>query len=123
MKAILFVFLGGGTGSIARYLLGKLFDNSNNGFPYGTFVSNILGSLVIGFILGWALKNNTLNSHTTLLLTTGFCGGFTTFSTFAYENQAMLKSGDFTLFAVYAIATFAIGIFSVFGGIELAKMI
>lgn len=122
MKALILVFIGGGSGSIARYLLGKALNNTHNGIPYGTFAANILGSLLIGVILGWALKNNTLSSQTTLLVATGFCGGFTTFSTFAYENHALLKSGDFMTFAFYAIATFAVGIIAVFGGIELAKL-
>ena len=121
MKGLLLVFLGGGTGSIARYLLSKYINDSSSGIPYGTFAANILGSLIIGIILGWALKNDTLSSNTTLLLATGFCGGFTTFSTFAYENHALLKSGDFMTFALYAIASFAIGILAVFGGMELAK--
>lgn len=123
MKALILVFIGGGSGSIARYLLGKFLNNPNSGIPYGTFAANILGSLLIGVILGWALKNNTLSSQTTLLVATGFCGGFTTFSTFAYENHALLKSGDFMTFAFYAIATFAVGIIAVFGGIELAKLL
>ena len=123
MKALILVFIGGGSGSIARYLLGKLFNSSNSGIPYGTFAANILGSLLIGVILGWALKNNTLSSQTTLLVATGFCGGFTTFSTFAYENHALLKSGDFMTFAFYAITTFTVGIIAVFGGMELAKLL
>ncbi len=122
MKTLLLVFLGGGTGSIARYLLGKLYNDSSSGIPYGTFTANILGSLLIGLVLGWALKNNSLNSHTTLLLASGFCGGFTTFSTFAYENHLLLKSGDFTSFVLYAVATFTLGIVAVFGGIEIAKL-
>jgi len=123
VKALILVFIGGGSGSIARYLLGKLLNSSNNGIPYGTFAANILGSLLIGIILGWALKNNSLSSQTTLLVATGFCGGFTTFSTFAYENHALLKSGDFMTFAFYAITTFTVGIIAVFGGMELAKLL
>lgn len=121
MKALLVVFLGGGTGSIARYLLSKLWNDPSSGIPYGTFAANILGSLLIGLILGWALKNDTFSSNTTLLLATGFCGGFTTFSTFAYENHVLLKSGDFMTFGLYAIASFAVGIIAVFGGMELVK--
>jgi CrcB protein len=121
LKSLLLVFIGGGTGSVARYLLGKYLNSTTTGIPYGTFAANVLGSLLIGIILGWALKNNSLSSNTALLLATGFCGGFTTFSTFAYENHVFLKSGDFMTFALYAIASFALGILAVFGGMEIAK--
>jgi len=118
---MLLVFVGGGFGSVLRYILGKYLNSSSNGIPYGTFLANILGSLLIGIILGYALKNNTLSSNQTILLATGFCGGFTTFSTFAYENHMFLKSGDFTSFAFYTIASFIIGFLAVFFGMYLAK--
>ena len=104
-----------------RYLVGKWLNSNEDGIPYGTFLANILGSLLIGFILGYALKNETLSQNTTLLLATGFCGGFTTFSTFAYENHIFLKSGDFTSFALYTIGSFVIGFLAVFLGIFLVK--
>ena len=116
MKSILLVFLGGGFGSVLRYLIGKYLNNSENGIPYGTFLANILGSLFIGLILGYAAKNDSLTQNQTLLLATGFCGGFTTFSTFAYENHIFLKSGDFLSFSIYTIASFAIGFLTVFFG-------
>ena len=121
MKNILLVFLGGGFGSVLRYIIGKYLNNAENGIPYGTFAANILGSLLIGIILGFAAKNDTLSQNQTLLLATGFCGGFTTFSTFAYENHVFLKSGDFTSFALYTIASFIIGFLAVFFGMYLAK--
>ena len=121
MKQLLFVFLGGGFGSVLRYIIGKFLNNTESGIPYGTFAANILGSLFIGIILGLAVKNNSLSQNQTLFLATGFCGGFTTFSTFAYENHMFLKSGDFTSFAIYTIASFVVGFFSVFSGMYLAK--
>jgi CrcB protein len=123
MKQILLVFIGGGFGSVLRYLIGKALNNSETGIPYGTFVANILGSLLIGIILGLVAKNDTLSQNQTLLLATGFCGGFTTFSTFAYENHIFLKSGDFTSFAFYTIASFVIGFLAVFAGIYLVKFL
>ena len=121
MKHILIVFFGGGIGSVLRYLIGKWLNSSSDGVPYGTFMANILGSLLIGVILGLASKNNSLTQSQTLLLATGFCGGFTTFSTFAYENHVFLKSGDFTSFALYTIGSFIIGFLAVFLGIFLVK--
>ena len=123
MKSLFLVFIGGGFGSVLRFLIGKWLNNSESGFPYGTFLANILGSLLIGIILVYAAKSNSLNQNQTLLLATGFCGGFTTFSTFAYENHLFLKSGDFTSFALYTIASFTIGFLAVFGGIYLVKFL
>lgn len=121
MKNLLLVFVGGGFGSMLRYAIGKYLNATQHGFPYGTFAANVLGSLLIGVILGLAAKNNSISHSQTLLLATGFCGGFTTFSTFAYENHVFLKSGDFTSFAIYTVASFAIGFLAVFLGIFLVK--
>ena len=96
-------------------------NSVETGIPWGTFVANILGSLIIGIILGFAAKNDTLSSNQTLLLATGFCGGFTTFSTFAYENHVFLKSGDFTNFALYTISSFIVAFLAVFAGLFVAK--
>ncbi len=121
IKQLVLVFLGGGVGSALRFILGKYFNSSENGIPYGTFATNIIGSLLIGIILGLASKNDSLTTNQTLLLATGFCGGFTTFSTFAYENHVFLKSGDFTSFAIYTIASFIIGFLAVFFGMHIVK--
>jgi len=124
MKAIVLVFLGGGFGSVLRYLLSKALNSDLTGIPYGTFAANILGSLLIGLILGLSAKGNVLTQNQTLLLATGFCGGFTTFSTFAYENHVFLKSGDFLSFALYTIGSFVIGFLAVFLGMYLhSKMV
>ena len=122
MKQVLLVFIGGGFGSVARYLLSKVLNDSSTGIPYGTFLANILGSVLIGIILGLAVKNDALTENQTLLLATGFCGGFTTFSAFAYENHVFLKSGDFMSFALYTIASFVIGFLAVFFGMYLVKV-
>lgn len=121
MKQLLYVFIGGGFGSVLRYLISRYLNDSQNGIPYGTFLANILGSLLIGLILGFAAKNNTLSQNQTLLLATGFCGGFTTFSSFAYENHVFLKSGDFMTFAIYTVASFIVGFLAVFLGMYLTK--
>ena len=123
MKQLLFVFIGGGFGSVLRYVIGKYLNNPDNGIPYGTFIANILGSLLIGIILGLAAKNETLNQNQTLLLATGFCGGFTTFSTFAYENHVLFKNGDFTSFALYTIASFVVAFLAVFAGMYISRIV
>ncbi len=123
MKQILFVFLGGGVGSISRYLISKWLNTGSSTFPYGTFAVNVIGSLIIGLILGYTLKNTTISQHMTLLLATGFCGGFTTFSTFAYENQIFLKNGDLLQFGLYTFGSLALAIMAVFLGLWIMKSV
>lgn len=115
------VFLGGGVGSVLRFLLSKFWNSTETGIPYGTFAANIIGSFLIGIILGYVARNQYISNETELLLATGFCGGFTTFSTFAYENHVFLKAGDFGSFALYTIGSFVLGFLAVFLGIWLVK--
>ncbi len=114
--------MGGGAGSSLRYLIGLYLNSRDTGIPYGTFLANILGSFIIGLILGWALKNDAMQSNAVFLLATGFCGGFTTFSTFAYENHVLLKTGDFFNFAIYTLASLVLGFGAVFAGMALARI-
>jgi len=123
MKQALLVFIGGGVGSVARYLLGKWLNNLETAIPYGTMLSNVLGSLLIGIVLGYLAKTNTVSETSTLLLATGFCGGFTTFSTFAYENHLFLKNGDYFSFLPYTFGSLIIGFSAVFLGLYLSKLI
>jgi len=123
MKQLILVFIGGGFGSALRYSISKLLNTTESTIPYGTFLVNVVGSLLIGIILGLAAKNDAITQNNTLLLATGFCGGFTTFSAFAYENQQFLKSGDFTSFAIYTIASFILGFLAVFAGLYVVKFI
>ena len=123
MKQVLLVFLGGGVGSALRYVVTRFFNNPTTGVPYGTFLVNIIGSFLIGIILGLALKNEALDQNHTLLLATGFCGGFTTFSAFAYENHLFLKSGNLTLLFGYTIASIVVGLLAVFLGVYMVKQL
>lgn len=122
MKSLILVFLGGGLGSVLRFVIGKYLNNNPLGIPYGTFAVNILGSFLIGIILGFASKNIAITQSQTLFLATGFCGGFTTFSAFSYENHLFLTSGNFIGFALYSIASFAIGLVVVFLGLYLVTI-
>ena len=121
MKQVLLVFIGGGIGSALRYAIGKFCSIPSTGFPWGTFSVNIIGSLLIGVFMGVALKNSSLSENQTLLLVTGLCGGFTTFSAFTYENQQFLKEGDLTSFAVYTLGSLSLGILAVFLGLFVSK--
>ena len=121
MKSFLLVFLGGGLGSGLRYFITISMNQYSKVLPFGTFTVNILGCLLIGLILGYAQKENTLTSNQTLLLATGFCGGFTTFSAFANENLELIKNGELFNFSVYTIGSLLIGILAVFIGFYLTN--
>lgn len=123
MKQALLVFLGGGFGSVARYWISLKLNNFESGIPFGTLLANVLGSLLIGIILGYTSKIGMLSENHSLLLATGFCGGFTTFSTFAYENHLFIKSGDYFTMLPYLAASFILGIGAVFLGLYLVKII
>ena len=121
MKSFLLVFLGGGLGSGLRYLVAIAMNQNSKVLPFGTFTVNMLGCLLIGLILGYAQKENTLTSNQTLLLATGFCGGFTTFSAFANENLELIKNGEIFNFTIYITLSVLVGVIAVFSGYYFTK--
>lgn len=122
MKQILLVFIGGGTGSILRYLISRGL-NTTTVLPLGTLVVNVLGSLLIGFVIGLGYRQQIISENGMLLLATGFCGGFTTFSAFSYENQLFLKSGDFMSLGLYTASSLILGIAATFAGLYASRFI
>ncbi len=121
MYKSLLVFVGGGFGSVLRYLIGRYFEFAEKDIFSGTFIVNIIGSLLIGILFGLAQRYHTLTPNQTLLLATGFCGGFTTFSTFALENTALIRSGNYLNLFLYISITVIVGIGAVFLGIYFTK--
>lgn len=118
---MLLVFIGGGAGSVLRFLISKNL-NPISALPLGTFLVNIVGSLIIGVILGLGLKQELLSPNATLLLATGFCGGFTTFSAFSFENQALLKAGDYLNFGFYSAGSIFLGILAIMAGLWISRL-
>ena len=124
IKNLLLVAFGGGVGSVARYLCQKWFGESYpHPFPSGTFVVNLVGCFLIGIIYAASEKTTFVAPQVRLLLITGFCGGFTTFSTFAFENMNLLRAGDIVYFLIYVSASVVLGILAVFAGIGLTKFL
>ena len=121
MYKLLLVFVGGGFGSVLRYLIGRYFEFAEKDVFSGTFIVNVLGSLLIGIFFGLAERHHTLTPNQTLLLVTGFCGGFTTFSTFALENTALIRSGNYLNLFLYISVTVIVGIGAVFLGMYFTK--
>lgn len=110
----LIIALGGGIGSALRYAVSKFVQDSTNGtFPYHTFAVNIVGCLLIGLFYGLAARGHLGNNATTLLLTTGLCGGFTTFSTFCNENIALLRGDNAFVALVYVASSVFCGLLAV----------
>ena len=109
-----FVGLGGFIGSVCRYLIGLLPIKPENGFPVKTLMINIVGAFIIGMIAALADKNKSLNPQFVLMIKVGVCGGFTTFSTFAYETADLLKNGNMMIAISYVSASVILSVVAVF---------
>lgn len=124
MVKILFIIgTGSFIGGVLRYIISKLIQNSMiSSFPFGTFVVNIIGCFLIGVIYGLTERGNYISTEWKMFLTVGFCGGFTTFSTFANENVSMLRDGNFMSFAVYTSFSVFLGLSATYFGNLITKL-
>lgn len=117
LRDIIFVAGGSALGGVLRLLTGRLVKAYvQTAFPWPTFLINILGCFAIGWIHAWATRQPQFRPEILLLLTTGICGGFTTFSAFAQENILLMRSGSFSTALVYIIASVAVGLFATWVG-------
>lgn len=124
LKDFFIVGLGSFFGGGARFLVSKIVQSwTVLPFPLGTFAVNVLGCLLIGFFSGLNYNGGFMSPSTKLILTTGFCGGFTTFSTFMNENSSLLKDENYMYAAIYIIGSLALGLIAVVAGHQLAKLI
>lgn len=121
IKDMLLVGLGGGVGSMLRFLTSRLSLRfiSSDWSLVGTFIANVVGCFLIGLLAGWLVQNMGKNETLPLLLITGFCGGYTTFSAFAFENVQLWQFGNSALSILYIFFSITFGLLAVWAGLKL----
>ncbi len=117
IKNFLLIGLGGGIGSMCRYLASQLLLNKS--FPVATLLINIAGSFIIGMVAAYALKSEWFAANWKLFLATGICGGFTTFSAFSLENLQLLQQGKYLWSLFYIATSIVLGLTATFFGYKL----
>ena len=122
LRNALIVGIGGSLGTIARFLLVLFFAREAPvAFPLGTLVVNVAGCLIMGAVFGFSERFHWVTNEWRLFLATGFCGGFTTFSAFAYENLVLLQHREYTTFLLNTLLSFAVCFIAVFVGFAVAR--
>ncbi len=123
LKILLYIGAGSFLGGISRFLSTRYIQNSVlSNFPYGTLAVNVIGCFIIGLLFGLSERGNLTNTEWRLFLTVGFCGGFTTFSTFSLENIILLRDGEYLHFIVYTFLSIALGLIATVGGYSITKL-
>lgn len=124
LRTILIVGTGGFIGSVMRYLVQFFVEKGmSTTFPWGTFIANITGSFIIGIVFALAEKGSIMNAEWRLFLAVGICGGFTTFSSFAYNNLTLLKENAYGQLLWNIGGSLFFGILAVYLGIILIRAI
>lgn len=122
MKEFIAIFIGSGLGGITRFGLAKWIDNTHNHyFPIGTFVVNVIACLTLGFIIGLADQKQIISPTIKLFLTVGFCGGFSTFSTFSNETLTLYQTGHNLSLILYVVGSVLLCVTATFVGLLLAN--
>jgi CrcB protein len=121
MRELLLVGAGSAVGGIGRLLTGRVMGMLlQTSWPLATFSVNVTGSLLIGLLFGWQSRG-ILSGSAMLFLATGLCGGFTTFSTFSYENLQLIRQGQTAIALAYMVASALVSLLGVFIGFQLGK--
>ncbi len=122
LKNLIIVAVGGGVGSALRYLVQETLHKQIDNFePYGTFVVNVLGCLLLGLLAGFVEQEKLVNPSLNLLLISGFCGGFTTFSTFAYQGHSLFQSDKPLQAVLYIGVSVIIGLLAAYFGYRITR--
>lgn len=123
IKNIILVGLGGALGSVVRYLISVLvYSGKTQLFPWSTLLTNFMGCLLLGLLLGYFQKNDNQYQELKLLLAIGVCGGMTTFSTFSAETLNLMQSGNLLAAGLYAISSFVGGVLLLYLGVVLIRL-
>lgn len=123
MLNLLAIFIGGGLGSVSRYLVNILLKAQSLSFPFATLSVNIIGSFILGFAAALFWNKAPFHDTLKLALTVGFCGGLTTFSTFSWEAFDLIKQGEILLAILYVLISFIACLAAVGAGVFLAKYV
>ena len=118
MQAFLYVFLGGGLGSMFRYAIAVLMKKNQWDFPIATFTTNAISCIILGALISFALKSQ-MQEWSKLLFITGFCGGFSTFSTFSNESFQLIQEGNYGMALLYIGASLLVCLFCIFLGMKM----
>ena len=122
MRTFWAVAIGAALGGVARYYLASAIQHRVGAtFPWGTLVINVSGSLLLGVLMRYALATPSVSAELRAFLTTGFCGGYTTFSTYSYESAALLEDGQYGRAGTYALASMVLALVATFAGFVLAR--
>jgi len=120
--SLLMVFLGGGFGALCRYGISRITSTPSNGFPLATFLVNLISCIVLGMLIAFFM-NKPEQAKYQLLLITGFCGGFSTFSSFSAECYYLLQSGQYIIAIFYILASVFICLLAIYLGIKTYSLI
>jgi CrcB protein len=117
------IFIGGGLGSVVRFAFSKFIQLQPGGFPTATLAANLVSSLILGLLLGYHFNKQVVNDSTRLFIATGFCGGFSTFSTFSYETFMLVSTGNLRMAIVNLTANFVMCYIAVAAGFLITRFL